>query len=100
MIHTVVQLTLWLGFFATWVGFACLFVAILRPNFSMRRVIENQSLPYGEGMKRMNEDFLSGVNYRLGRFGQLLLAIGLFSLAMGGLNWVAIQIVGSQAAPS
>lgn len=97
MSQTIVQLGLGLGFLATWVGFLCFFVAMAWPNFSIRRIKENNSLPLGKRMRRVNDDLLSGSKSRLGRVGQLLLALGLTSLALTGLFWVVLQIVGTQS---
>lgn len=100
MIQTAVQLVLGLGFLATLLGFLCLFVAVARPNFSMRKIKENNSLPLREKMKRANDELLSGAKSRLGRIGQLLLALGLSALAFAGLAWVVLQITGVHPAPS
>ena len=97
MSQSIIQLGLGLGFLATWVGFLCLFIAVTWPNFSIRRMKENHSLPLGEQMRRINDDLLSGIKSRLGRVGQLLLACGLSSLALTGLFWVVLQIVGTQS---
>jgi hypothetical protein len=100
MIQTNLQLGLGLGFLATWVGFLCLFFAVARPNFSIRRMKENNLLPLGEKMGRANDDLLSGSKSRLGRIGQLLLAIGLSALTLTGMIWFALQIIGTQSVPS
>ena len=99
MIQTIVQLGLKLGFFATWVGFMCLFFAVARPNFSIRRIKENNTFPLGKMMQRTNDDLLAGGKSRLGRIGQLLLAIGLSALVLTGVIWFALQIVGTQSIP-
>ncbi len=100
MIQTIVQFGLGFGFLATWVGFMCLFLAVAWPNFSVQGIKENNSLPLGERMKRANGDLLAGGKSRLGRIGQLLLAIGLSALALSGVIWIALQIAGTQSVPS
>ncbi len=98
MSHAIIQLGLLLGFLATWVGFACLFLAVAWPNLSIRRIKENNSLPYAQRMKRVNDDLLRGLCSRLGRVGKILLAIGLSLLILVGFVWFVLQIVERQAA--
>ncbi|MGB0853669.1 MAG: hypothetical protein ACPGSI_10265, partial [Pikeienuella sp.] len=65
---------------------------IAKPNLSIRRIGENNALPYAQRWKRINDDLPLGAKSRLGRFGQLLLAIGLAMLTLSGFFGFVLQI--------
>lgn len=93
----IIQIGLGLGFFFTWVGFASLILSVILPKFSLRKNIENSSVPYWERMAIINDDLIRAGKSRLGRTGQILLAIGLTILISIGLLWLVIQIVENNA---
>ena len=93
--NALVDFGLGFGFISIWLGFACLFVAVVWHSLSLQRFKENKSLPLGEKVKRHNDHLLSGLNSRLGRFGQLLLAIGTLVVIITGLIWFWSQVAGT-----
>ncbi|MBM1558654.1 hypothetical protein JQV19_18665 [Sulfitobacter mediterraneus] len=94
MSHVIIQSGLLLGFFSTWIGFACFFFSVAKPNFSIRKIIENNTLPLSDRMERAYDDLVQGGKSRIGRLGQLLIAIGLTVFIITGVIWLTLQIVG------
>jgi len=94
--HIIIQSGLFIGFFSTWIGFFCFFFSVAGPNLSLRRILENISLPYAERIERLNDDFVQGGKSRLGRAGQFFIAIGLTALILTGIIWLALRIIERQ----
>ena len=89
---TIIQTGLNLGIFTTWIGLACLFIAVVAPKFAVRRFFENNAIPLSDRLERMNADFVQGSKSRLGRTGQWLIAVGTTLLILTGIFWLALRI--------
>lgn len=104
MSQAIVEAGYVIGFLTTWLGFACLiFPMVLRFVFG-GTWLNSLSEPYSERMRRaslfVNEEFLRAGRSRIGRAGQLMVAVGLSILILTGIVWLILRILQKQGIPA
>ena len=104
MSQAIVEIGFVIGFLTTWLGFAFLIVPMLLRFVLGGTWWNSLSEPYSERMKRvslsMNEELVRAGRSRVGRAGQLWVAVGISVLIMTAIAWLTLRILEKQGIPA
>jgi hypothetical protein len=61
-----------------------------------RKFIDNNSVPYAERARRLNESVIQARGSRIGHVGQICISIGFSILILTGIAWFVVRVLESQ----